>query len=65
MVQKELIDGKLPYVDPRYAERSFAEKRLVELMYKCWTYNPDERIDIFGAVDFLRRAVKDNEARGG
>lgn len=63
VVQKKLIGGKLPYVDPRYKERSFGEKKLVELMEKCWVYDPDERISIFGAVDFLRKAIKENEAR--
>ncbi len=48
-------------MDPRYKERSFAEEKLIELMEKCWKYDPDDRISIFEAVDFLRRAVKENE----
>lgn len=63
VVQKKLIDGKLAYVDSRWGERSFGEKKLIELMEKCWIYDPDERISIFGAVDFLRKAIKENEAR--
>ena len=63
VVQKKLIDGGLPYVDSRYKERSFAESKLVELMERCWTYDPDQRITIFEAVDFLRKAVRENEAR--
>lgn len=58
VIQKKLIDGDLPYVDQRYRERSFAEQKLVELMEKCWIYDPGERINIFDAVDFLRKAVK-------
>ena len=61
VIQKKLIDGDLPYVDQRYRERSFAEQKLVELMEKCWIYDPGERINIFDAVDFLRKAVKENE----
>ena len=60
VVQKKLINGKLPFVDSRYRERSFAEKKLIELMEKCWIYDPSERISIFGAVEFLRQAVKEN-----
>jgi len=58
-----LIAGDLPYVDHRYKERSFAEEKLVELMEKCWIYNPDERINMFDAVTFLRKAIKENEER--
>mmetsp|Transcript_9348 Transcript_9348/g.21083 ORF Transcript_9348/g.21083 Transcript_9348/m.21083 type:complete len:691 (+) Transcript_9348:93-2165(+) len=63
VVHKKLIGGKLPYVDPRYNERSFGEKKLIELMEKCWVYDPDERISIFEAVNFLRKAIKENEAQ--
>lgn len=59
-VQKVLIEGSLPYVDPRYKERSFAERKLVELMEQCWKYDPAERINIFDAVAFLRKAMKEN-----
>lgn len=48
-------------MDPRYKERSFAEGKLVELMEKCWKYDPDERISIFEAVEFLRKAVEANK----
>jgi hypothetical protein len=54
----------LPYVDPRYKDRSYAEKMLVELMEKCWIYDPDERISSFEAVEFLRKAVRDNKEKG-
>ncbi|KAL7540176.1 hypothetical protein ACHAXR_009931 [Thalassiosira sp. AJA248-18] len=62
VVQTKLIDGKLPFVDSRYRDRSFAEKKLIELMEKCWIYDPDERISMFDAVTFLRKAIKENEA---
>lgn len=58
-----MIKGELAYVDPRFKERSFAEKKLVELMEKCWIYEPDDRISIFDAVTFLREAVAENEAK--
>jgi len=62
--QKNLINGQLPYVDPRWKKRSFGERKLVELMERCWIYDPFERISMFDAVDFLREAIKENEARG-
>jgi len=60
VMHEELIDGKLPYVDPRWKERSYIERRLVELTEKCWIYDPDERVDIFYAVEFLRETVREN-----
>jgi len=61
IVQKKVIAGVHPYVDPRYKERSFVERKLIELMEHCWIYNPDERISIFEAVEFLRKTVKENK----
>lgn len=58
-VHEKLIDGELAYIDPRYKRRSYEESKLVELMQKCWAYEPDERISIFDAVQFLRQAIKD------
>lgn len=60
VVQKKLIGKELAYVDPRYAEKGFAESKLVEVMEKCWVYEPDKRIDIFEVVKLLREAVEEN-----
>ena len=56
-----MINGELPYVDPRYKQRSFAESQLVEVMEKCWVYDPEKRIDIFEVVRLLRKAVAEND----
>mmetsp|Transcript_21509 Transcript_21509/g.45988 ORF Transcript_21509/g.45988 Transcript_21509/m.45988 type:complete len:314 (-) Transcript_21509:288-1229(-) len=61
VVQKKLIDGGVAYIDPRYRERSFGERKLVELVEKCWVYDPGERISIFEAVNFLRDAIEENK----
>ena len=37
----------------------------MELMERCWIYDPDERIGIFEAVEFLESAIEENEARRG
>lgn len=60
--QKQIIDGKQPYVDPRYAKRSFAESKLVEVMMRCWEYKPEQRIDIFEVIEILRLAVEENKS---
>ena len=59
--QRNVVKGKLAYIDPRYRERSFAEAQLVDVMEKCWVYDPDERIDIFEVVRLLRMAVAENK----
>ena len=61
VVQKKLIDGENAFIDPRYKERSFIERKLVELVEKCWIYDPAERISIFEAVDYLKEVIKENE----
>lgn len=58
-----LIDRKLPYIDPRWRTRSYVEGKLVEIMEKCWMYDPDERIDIFEAVRLLREVLKESKRR--
>ena len=59
VAQDKLIDGDLAFVDPRWKDRSYEEGKLVELLPKCWAYDPDERISIFDAVKFLRQAIED------
>lgn len=59
VTQEKLTDGDLPYIDPRWKERSYIERRLVELMEKCWIFDPDERVDIFFAVEFLKETVRE------
>jgi hypothetical protein len=58
-----LIDKKLAYIDPRWRTRSYVEGKLVEIMEKCWKYNPDERIDIFEVVRLLRDVLKESKRR--
>eukprot|EP00978_Attheya_sp_CCMP212_P012268 scaffold30482_cov53-Attheya_sp.AAC.6 len=55
-VHEKSISGELPYIDPRYRTRSYAEGKLVEAIELCWPYEPAERADIFKIVAFLREA---------
>jgi serine/threonine protein kinase len=56
VVQQMVVDEERPYIDPRYRSRSFAEGQLVEIMERCWTYDPNERPDIFEVVRLLKAA---------
>ena len=59
VVHEKLIGGDLAFVDPRWKEQSYEEGKLVELLPKCWAYDPNERISIFDAVKYLRQAIED------
>ena len=59
VVQEKIIKGETAFIDPRYRTRSLAEKRLVEIMEKCWELKTQDRIDIFEAVRLLRQAVEE------
>lgn len=62
-VQERVKKGDKPYIDPRWRTNSFAEGKIVELIERCFEYDPEDRIDIFEAVRFLRDAVEENERR--
>jgi len=61
--QEKLIDGELPYVDERYRTRSYGEGRLVEIMERCWVYEPEKRATIFEVVEFLRETLAEHKRR--
>lgn len=62
-MQQKITSAQKPYIDDRYRTRSYAERKLVEVMEKCWHFEPEKRITIFDAVKILREAVKENERR--
>jgi serine/threonine protein kinase len=62
--QKKLVNGEIAYLDPRYKGRNYMLDRLIDLMYRCWIYEPDDRVDIFEAVSFLRDTLKEAKRRG-
>lgn len=55
------MDGQTAPLDPRFRDRSFGERVLMEIIPHCWKLNPDERIDIFELTDWLRRAVAEDQ----
>ena len=52
-MQQKLVDGELPYIDPRWKTNSYGEGRLVEIIEKCWKYKPNDRADVFQVTRFL------------
>lgn len=55
------MKGFLQIARKHYQNRSFAERKLVELVEKCWEFDPNKRIDIFEVVRFLEEAIRENE----
>jgi len=55
---KAIINGELPYIDPRYRTRSMIEGRLVEIMERTWQFEKKDRVDIFEVVRHLRQTAK-------
>ena len=62
-IHKKAIDGEISFIDPRYETNSFAEGKMVEIMKRCWVYDPKYRADIFEVVEFLENAVEENRRR--
>jgi hypothetical protein len=52
----ELIQmGMHTSIDPRYRHRSFVERRLVDVMYRMWPAQTEQRVTIFEVVQYLRQ----------
>lgn len=61
--KERVAQGLRPDVDPRWRQRSFAERKLLELVDWCWEYQANKRPDIFQVVAFLETAVEENNRR--
>jgi serine/threonine protein kinase len=46
-----------PFIHPAYRNGTFPERKLVEIMERCFAYEPSDRPSIFEIVEFLRDAV--------
>ena len=57
-MQGKIAIGERPFVDPRYQNRSWEERQLVEIMRRGWEQDSRRRMDIFEAVRLLRQATK-------
>ena len=58
VVQQKVVNGTLAFIDERYRSRSYIEGRMVEIMERCWIYDPSKRATIFEVVEFLEETVK-------
>jgi hypothetical protein len=54
-LQTKVINGERAFIDLRYRNHSFIESKLVEVMEMCWIQEPEKRITIFDAIEFLRQ----------
>lgn len=52
--------GKLPYIDPRWRDHSFAESELIDAIQLCWERHPEKRISAADLVRKLRVSVQKN-----
>jgi hypothetical protein len=46
-----------------FKTRSFAERKLVDIMTRCWDFDPATRASIFDVVEFLREAIEQDNRR--
>jgi len=58
--KEQVKKGIKPEIDPRWKTRSYIEGKLVELIKRCWEFNPDDRISMFEAVEFLEQVAEEN-----
>lgn len=47
------MKGKRPFVDARYSNRTMIERKLVEIMVKCWAQERQDRPTIFEIVKYM------------
>jgi hypothetical protein len=62
-VQARLMAKQAAFIDPRYRNRSFGESKLVEIIERCWVFDPDKRMDAFQLVQEIRAVIQENAAR--
>ncbi|CAB9500486.1 Probable serine/threonine-protein kinase [Seminavis robusta] len=60
-IQQMIKDGKTAVIDPRYVDSSFAEGKLVEVIFRCFEYDPELRADINEIWQMLKDAIAENE----
>ena len=50
---REEIQKRIPYIDPRYANHSYVEGQLYDVMKGCYNMNPEKRISMEEAIGLL------------
>jgi hypothetical protein len=54
---QKLLRGEMPYIDPRYENRSFIEGRLYRIMKRCYQFDPVDRVSIFEVIEYLEETL--------
>jgi len=57
-MQNKMKNGETQVIESDHRNGSYVERSLVQVIEKCWIYEPDERAEIFDIVKQLRK-VKD------
>jgi hypothetical protein len=65
VIQDLAMKGIPPHLDPRYKSRSYIEGRLVEIMNRCHKLQPEQRVNAFDVVKFLRETKSIAETSQG
>jgi serine/threonine protein kinase len=50
---RKAVQSHPPQIDPRYKKRSLIERRMVDIMNRCYKIKPEDRITIFKVVKLL------------
>ncbi len=58
-IKKMILNGKKAHIDDVYRSGGAIERKLVEIIEKCWTFDPTERPSIFEIIDDLQRFKKE------
>ena len=59
---KEFVkEGKIPYFDPKWAEKSYAEGELSKIVESCFAFDAKDRPSITDLILRLREVVEENK----
>lgn len=55
---REEIQKRIPFIDARYANHSYVDGQLYDVMKGCYRMHPDERISMEEAIHQIREAER-------
>ena len=63
LAQRLIARGEVTELDPRYHDRSFAESKLADIIFLCYTFEADERPSITEIQHLLEDAIAEDVRR--
>lgn len=60
-IRRKIARGEIAEIDPRFYHRSFAERKLFEVIERCHVPNSNDRADINEILRMLEEAIADDE----